>query len=109
MCAIAGSEFTPLRCVSSLGSVAEVISFGYLGVPGKVSALATQRLIHAGVGNKVCPERSSYASESFGAVNKMEGGPPLALYRQSQQTAPRCFPGNLEVLNGKGKKSCQKD
>jgi hypothetical protein len=57
----------------------------------------------------VCPERSFIARWRFGAVNKMEEGPPLALYRQSQQTAPRCFPGNLEVLNGKGKKSCHKD
>jgi hypothetical protein len=57
----------------------------------------------------VCPERSSIARWGFDAVNKMEADPPLALYRRSQQTAPRCFPGNWEVLNGKGKKSCQKD
>jgi hypothetical protein len=73
--------------------------------PGKAGRL----VIHADVSNNVCPEQSSFASGRFGAVNKMEGGPPLALYRQSQQTAPRCFPGNWEVLNGKGKKSRQRD
>lgn len=33
----------------------------------------------------------------------MVEGPPLALFRRSQQTAPRCFPGDLKVLNGWGK------
>lgn len=37
-------------------------------------------------------------------VNKMMEGPSLALYRQSQQTAPRCQTGNCAVLNGKGKR-----
>ena len=35
----------------------------------------------------------------------MEAGPPLAVYRNSQQTTLRCFKGNDEVLNGQGKGS----
>jgi len=43
------------------------------------------------------------------AVIKMEVGPPQVSYRRNLQTALRCFPGDWEVLNGIGKKSCQKD
>jgi len=39
----------------------------------------------------------------------MGEGPPLVSYRRDQQTALRCFPGDWEVLNGIGKKSCWKD
>jgi len=39
----------------------------------------------------------------FDAVIKMVAGPPLALFRRSQQTAPRCFLGDRKVLNGWGK------
>ena len=41
---------------------------------------------------------------AFSAVIKMEVGPPQVLYRQDLQTAPRCFPGDWTVLNGKGKR-----
>jgi hypothetical protein len=40
------------------------------------------------------------------AVIKMEVGPPQVTYRSDLQTALRCFPGDWEVLNGIGKKSC---
>lgn len=33
----------------------------------------------------------------------MEAGPPLAVYRNSQQTTLRCFKGNDEVLSSQGK------
>ena len=33
----------------------------------------------------------------------MVADPPLALFRKGQQTAPRCFSGDREVLNGWGK------
>jgi hypothetical protein len=36
----------------------------------------------------------------------MEVGPPQVTYRSDLQTALRCFPGDWEVLNGIGKKSC---
>jgi len=55
----------------------------------------------------VCSERNSYLNSGrIDVVNKMMVGPSLALCRQSQQTAPRCWTGDCEVLNGKGKKSC---
>jgi hypothetical protein len=37
------------------------------------------------------------------AVIKMEVDPPQVLYRRNLQTAPRCFQGDREVLNGWGK------
>ena len=40
------------------------------------------------------------------AVTKMEVDPPQVLYRRDLQTTLRCFPGDWEVLNGIGKKSC---
>ena len=40
------------------------------------------------------------------AVTKMEVDPPQVTYRRDLQTALRCFPGDWEVLNGIGKKSC---
>ena len=40
---------------------------------------------------------------AFSAVIKMEEGPPQVLYRRDLQTAPRCFPGDWTVLNGRGK------
>ena len=40
------------------------------------------------------------------AVTKMEEDPPQVTYRRNLQTALRCFPGDWEVLNGIGKKSC---
>jgi len=43
------------------------------------------------------------------AVTKMEEDPPQVTYRRDLQTALRCFPGDREVLNGIGKKSCWKD
>jgi len=41
--------------------------------------------------------------KEFDAVIMMVEGPPLALFRRSQQTAPRCFLGDWKVLNGWGK------
>ena len=43
------------------------------------------------------------------AVTKMGVGPPQVSYRRNLQTALRCFLGDWEVLNGIGKRSCQKD
>ncbi|MCX6322019.1 MAG: hypothetical protein NTX93_09515 [Bacteroidia bacterium] len=39
-------------------------------------------------------------------VTKMEVDPPQVLYRRDLQTTLQCFPGDWEVLNGIGKKSC---
>ena len=39
----------------------------------------------------------------------MEADPPQVLYRRNLQTALRCFPGDWEVLNRIGKRSCRKD
>ena len=83
-----------------------------LQVPGSLAKAVTvdnevatnSRTLHTlNVRCKVCSERSSIARWGFDAVSKMEEGPPLALYRRSQQTAPRCFLGDWAVLNGRGK------
>ena len=54
---------------------------------------------------KVCLADNDRETE-VDAVIKMEAGPPQVTYRRDLQTALRCFPGDWEVLNGIGKKSC---
>ena len=54
----------------------------------------------------VCSEQTKQLTNKlreFDAVIMMVEGPPLALFRRSQQTAPRCFLGDWKVLNGWGK------
>jgi hypothetical protein len=57
---------------------------------------------------RVCLDcsRPQKSGGAINAVTKMEVGPPQVFYRRNLQTALRCFPGDWEVLNGIGKKSC---
>ena len=58
---------------------------------------------------QVCALNDNDRETEVNAVTKMEEDPPQVFYRRDLQTALRCFPGDLEVLNGIGKKSCWKD
>jgi hypothetical protein len=62
---------------------------------------------HRNVRHKLCAlnKPTNYQTNllEFDAVIKMVEGPPLAPFRRSKQTAPRCFPGDRTVLNGWGK------
>jgi hypothetical protein len=57
----------------------------------------------------MCALNDNDCKAEVNAVIKMEVGPPQVSYRRNLQTALRCFLGDWEVLNGIGKRSCQKD
>ena len=57
----------------------------------------------------MCALNDNDRKTEVNAVIKMEVDPPQVSYRRNLQTALRCFPGDWEVLNGIGEKSCQKD
>ena len=57
----------------------------------------------------MCALNDNDRKTEVNAVIKMGEGPPQVLYRRDLQTTLRCFLGDWKVLNGIGKKSCQKD